>query len=81
MAEDRGYFAYREHFMKTGHPKIPYLGVYLTDLTMLYEAKRNNERERAAIMGKMISEFCEIVAESSYKLDVKVFSDTHALSL
>lgn len=72
MAEDRGYFAYREHFIKASHPKMPYLGVYLTDLTMLYEAKRNNDRERQAVMGKVVREFCETVAESHYKLDAKV---------
>jgi hypothetical protein len=74
MAEDRGYFAYREHIMKTSQPKIPYLGVYLTDLTMIYEAKRNNESERAAAMAKTIREFCDIVAESNYKLEIKVLT-------
>ena len=66
MSEASNYKVYREHLAKCGLPKLPYLGVFLTDLTMTNDAKKSNENERQSAMAKMYKLFIDMVRGSSY---------------
>lgn len=72
MSEDHNYIRYREHLAKAQSPKLPYLGVYLTDLTMLSDARKGNSEERESAMSRIAREFLDTVTAAQYKLELKV---------
>eukprot|EP01134_Creolimax_fragrantissima_P007957 CFRG7957T1 len=72
MAEEHNYRVYRETLKRAAYPKIPYLGVYLTDITMTSDAFKNADEEKHLVVSKLVQEFRQSVAESKYNSSINI---------
>ncbi|KNC79072.1 hypothetical protein SARC_08523 [Sphaeroforma arctica JP610] len=71
MSEEENYRNYRDTLKKSGFPCIPYLGVYLTDVTYTYLALQSSTAEMERRVGGIIEEFQDYQRLSSYQYQNK----------